>query len=328
MRSSGRTGPWRLAVCSVVCLLVLIAAPATQAASGTVNVFYAGSLVNVNENLIGPAFAAGTGAAYQGKAAGSLAIVNQIKGKIVTPDVVELADPTVNATLMGDANGNIVSWYFTFAHSELVIGFDPSSRFAPAFRSVQHHKLPFYRALDQNGLRFGRTDPNLDPKGYRAIFMAGLAQQVYHLKHFKNRLLGSDSNPDQVFPEEGLVARLLTGQVDAGVFYLSEVRDLGIPYISLPAKINLGSANYTRLYATQHFTPAKGTMVIGAPIQFTITIPSTVKNRSGAEAFVHFVLSRRVRAIAATHGLLSIKTAVGGDRAAVPSSLVGLIGQR
>lgn len=328
MPTRGHTGVWRLSICSVVFLLFFIGAPVTRAASGTVNVFYAGSLVNVNENLVGPAFAAATGATYQGKAAGSLAIVNQIKAKIVTPDVVELADPTVNAALMGDANGNIVSWYFTFAHSELVIGFDPSSRFAPAFRAVQHHKLPFYRALDQNGLRFGRTDPNLDPKGYRAIFMAGLAQQVYHLKGFKNRLLGSDNNPDQVFPEEGLVARLLTGQVNAGVFYLSEVRDLGIPYISLPAKINLGNAKYSKLYATQHFTSAQKATFTGAPIQLTITIPSTVKNRSGAEAFVHFVLSRRVRTIAAAHGLLSIKTTVGGDRSAVPSSLVGFIGQR
>jgi len=328
MRTSGHTGVWRLAVCSVVFLLVLLGAQTTHAASGTVNVFYAGSLVNVNENLVGPAFAAGTGATYQGKAAGSLAIVNQIKGKIVTPDVVELADPTVNAALMGPANGNIVSWYFTFARSELVIGFDPTSRFAPAFRAVQHHKLPFYRALEQSGLRFGRTDPNLDPKGYRVIFMASLAQQVYHLKGFKNRLLGSDNNPDQVFPEEGLVARLLTGQVNAGVFYLSEVRDLGMPYISLPAKINLGNAKYTKLYATQHFTSTQGAKFTGAPIQFTVTIPSTAKNPSGAEAFVHFVLSRRVRAVAAAHGLLSFKITVGGDRSAVPSSLVGLIGQR
>jgi hypothetical protein len=55
MRTRGHCGGWRLAVCSVVFLLLPLGARTTQAASGTVNVFYAGSLVNTNENLIGPA---------------------------------------------------------------------------------------------------------------------------------------------------------------------------------------------------------------------------------------------------------------------------------
>ncbi|MGI8967754.1 MAG: extracellular solute-binding protein [Chloroflexota bacterium] len=301
--------------------------PATHAASGTVNVFYAGSLSSLNENLVGPAFAAGAGYTYQGKAAGSIAIANQIKGKIATPDVVEFADPAVNDTLMGSANGAYVSWYLTYARSTLVIGFDPKSRFANEFRLAQRHKLPYYRALEQHGLRLGRTDPNLDPKGYRALFFAGLTQRVFHVKNFKQKVLGSDENPSQVFPEEVLVARMLTGQVNAGVFYLSEVKELGIPYVSLPAKVNLGDANYSKLYATQSFMPSKGPKVRGAPIQYTITIPTTVKNQEGAQAFVRFVLSQRVRAISAAHGLLAYKITAGGDASAVPSALSGFIGK-
>src|SRR5579884_2475388 len=77
--------------CSLVAALIILGIGlgngGAHAASGTVNVFYAGSLVNLNENLIGPAFAAGTGYTYQGQSAGSLAIANQIKGKLATPDV-------------------------------------------------------------------------------------------------------------------------------------------------------------------------------------------------------------------------------------------------
>jgi molybdate/tungstate transport system substrate-binding protein len=208
-----------------------------------------------------------------------------------------------------------------------LIGFDPKSKLAPAFRQVQKGKLPWYKALQQKGLRIGRTDPNLDPKGYRAIWMGKLAQKAYHLKGFEQKLFGSDNNPDQVFPEQVLVARMLTGQVNAGVFYLSEVKDLGIPYIKLPAKVNLGSAKYATLYATQQFTTSSGITVTGAPIQYTITIPSTVQNRDGAEAFVKFVLGKRVRAIARAHGLIPLKVKVGGTRSAVPSSLQGLIGK-
>jgi molybdate/tungstate transport system substrate-binding protein len=308
-------------------LPLLLAITPVQAASGTVNVYYAGSLVNLNENLIGPAFASASGYTYQGKSAGSGAIANQIKGKIATPDVVEFADPAVNTTLMGSANGNYVSWYFTYATSKLVVGFDPKSTFAKAFKAVQKGTMPYYKALQQKGLRIGRTDPNIDPKGYRAIWMANLTQKQYHLKGFETKLFGATENPAQVFPEETLVARMLTGQLDAGIFYLSEVKDLGIPYINLPAQVNLGSTKYTTLYATQHFTTSAGQTVTGAPIEYTITIPTTVKNEAGAEAFVHFVLSARVRTLSQAHGLLPFKVTVGGDRSAVPSSLLNFIGK-
>jgi molybdate/tungstate transport system substrate-binding protein len=298
-----------------------------HAASGAVNVYYAGSLVNLNENLVGPAFASGTGYTYLGKSAGSGAIANQIKGKLATPDVVEFADPAVNTTLMGSANGGYVSWYFTFATSQLVIGFDPRSSVAKGFVQVQQGKLPFYRALQQKGVKIGRTDPNIDPKGYRTIWMANLTQRAYHLKGFEHRLFGAAENPSQVFPEQTLVARMVTGQVNAGVFYLSEVKDLGIPYITLPPAVNLGSKKFAKEYATQRFTMSSGQTVIGAPIAYTITIPSTVKNEAGAEAFVRFVLSSRVRAISSAHGLLPVKITVNGDRTAVPAALARFIGK-
>src|SRR5438309_1835754 len=158
--------------------------------------------------------------------------------------------------------------------------------------------------------------------------MANLTQKVYHLNRFEQNLFGATENPAQVFPEQTLVARMLTGQVNAGVFYLSEVKDLGIPYITLPARVNLGSARYAKQYATQHFTTSTGQTITGAPIQYTITIPSTVQNEAGAEAFVRFVLSSRVRAISKAHGLLPIKTAFNGDRKAIPSAIAGLIGKK
>ena len=320
-----RSLPWVLVLGLTVA--ATSASSGVSAAGGTVNVYYAGSLVNLNENLVGPAFSAGSGYSYQGKGAGSGAIANQIKGRLATPDVVEFADPAVNTTLMGSANGSYVSWYFTFATSQLVIGFDPKSAVARAFVQVQKHRLPVYKALQQRGLKIGRTDPTIDPKGYRAIWMANLMEKVYHLRGFEKKLFGAAENPAQVFPEQVLVARMLTGQVNAGVFYLSEVKDLGIPYITLPAKVNLGSEKYAGLYSTQHFTTSTGQTVTGAPIQYTITIPSTVKNEDGAEEFVRFVLSARVRAISAAHGLLPLKTTVSGDRHAVPTNLTSLIGK-
>lgn len=327
MPISARRWPTRLLVAVAIISTMAFALNAGHAAGQAVNVFYAGSLVNLNEQLIGPAFATASGYTYQGQSAGSTAIANQIKGKLATPDVVEFADAATNKLLMGDANGNYISWYLTFATSPLVIGFDPRSRVAPLFRQVQRRRLPWYRALRQPGLRMGRTDPNLDPKGYRALWMARLAQRVFHLKRFERTLFGAPENPAQVFPEQVLVSRMLTGQVNVGVFYLSEVRALGIPYITLPARINLGSPRYARLYATQRFTTGAGQTVRGAPIRYTITIPGTATNPTGAEAFVRFVLSGRVRTISARRGLLPLRVTAGGDRRVVPASLRPLLGR-
>lgn len=300
---------------------------AASAPRGTVSVFYAASLTHVNEKLIGPSFTRATGYGYQGEAAGSVAIANQIKSRIAQPDVVEFADPAVNRLLMGPSNGNALSWYFTFARSALVVGFDPRSRFAPDFRAAQKHRLPWYRALEQPGLRLGRTDPALDPKGYRALFMARLAGKVDHLRGFERRIFGSPENPKQIFPEEVLVSRLLTGQIDAGIFYLSEVRDLHIPYIALPPQVNLGSLRYSRLYATER-VKEHGQVIRGAPILYTISIPSTVSHRAAAEAFVSFVLGRRGRPMMASEGLLPIAVTMHGQRQTVPVKLLRYIRRR
>src|ERR1700751_4597586 len=89
--------------------------PTTARGSGPVDVLYAGSLVNVMEKQIGPAFDAATGYSFQGFSAGSTALANQIKGKVRQGDVFISASPTVNTSLMGPSNGNWVSWYVTFA---------------------------------------------------------------------------------------------------------------------------------------------------------------------------------------------------------------------
>src|SRR5579863_8086883 len=89
----------------------------TAFAAGTVNVVYAGSLVNLMEHGVGPAFDKATGDQFQGYAGGSVGLANQIKGKLRKGDVFISANPKVNTSLMGAANGNWVSWYVSFAES-------------------------------------------------------------------------------------------------------------------------------------------------------------------------------------------------------------------
>lgn len=129
-------------------------------AQGSVSVLYAGSLVSVMEQAIGPAFTKQTGTGFQGHAGGSEGLAAQIKAGSLHGDVFISADPRVNADLTGGANGDRVSWYIAFAQSPLVLGFSPSSRFAADWQ-----KMPRYEVLMKPGIKIRRTDPNLDPKG-------------------------------------------------------------------------------------------------------------------------------------------------------------------
>src|SRR5258708_39607289 len=104
---------------SGVLLTGLLSANVRAADDGTVNVLYAGSLVNLIERSVGPAFEKETGLHFQGYAAGSNQIANEIKGRLRRGDVFISASPKVDPGLMGAANGEHVSWYVTLAESPL-----------------------------------------------------------------------------------------------------------------------------------------------------------------------------------------------------------------
>jgi molybdate/tungstate transport system substrate-binding protein len=282
------TGPTVRA--AFVFALLLIHAPVARAA-GTVSVLYAGSLVNLMEHGIGPAFDRATGNTFQGFAGGSGLLANQIKGKLRRGDVFISASPKVNADLTGAANGEWVSWYVGFAQSPLVIGYSANSRFAAEFKSK-----PWYQVLLEPGIEIGRTDPKLDPKGALTLDLMKQAEAAYEMPDLSQKILGAPENPDQVLPEETLVGRLQSGQLDVGFFYSTETSDAKIPAIDLPANI--------------------------APkASYTITVLHDAANPSGAEQFVAFLLGPEGQAVMKAHGLAVQKPAVSGEPGAIPASI-------
>lgn len=282
----------------LVVMFLAMLAPASAAAAGNVAVLYAGSLVNLMERGIGPAFDRASGDHFQGYAGGSKLLANEIKGRLRRGDVFISANPGVNRRLMGAANGNWVGWYITFAQSPLVIGYNPESRFAAALR----HK-PWYEVLQTPGFRLGRTDPKLDPKGELTEILMQRAAKRYGIPGLARRILGSPENPAQVLPEETLVGRLQSGQLDAGIFYSTEVTAAGIPALPLP--------------------PA-----IAPKAHYTVTILRNAPNPQGAAAFVAFLLGRQGRKLMAAKGLGAAPPKLTGQVRALPTDLRPLVVHR
>lgn len=286
----------RLIASVVVFTGVLGAGANALAADNTdVNVLYAGSLVNLMEKSVGPAFEKETGLHFKGYAGGSNKIANEIRGKLRRGDVFISASPKVNASLMSDANGNHVAWYVNFAESPLLIGYNPKSRFAADFRTKKWSDV-----LREPGLRLGRTDPKLDPKGAFTVELMTKAAQAYSQPDLVEKALGAPENPEQVLPEETLVGRLQSGQLDAGFFYSTETSDLKIPSIHPAPELNI-KANYT------------------------LTILNHAPNETGAARFVNFLLSAEGRKLLAQHGVDVTKPVVQGRADAIPSSVQAVI---
>lgn len=309
----------------VLALTVLPGAAQRASAAPPLRVLYAGSLIALMEHGLGPAFTTATGTAVEGRPGGSVALAHMILDGLQIPDVFISADPGVNRLLLHPTSGPSAPWFFTLARTTMVIAYSPRSRFVTALREAAAGRRPWYEVLATPGLRLGRTDPRLDPKGYRTILTVRLAERYYHRPGLDARLLGAPENPSQTFPEEALVGRLDSGQLDAGFFYLTEVEEQHLPSIALPGAINLGDPAMARTYAEVSYTGPAGRVYRGAPILYTVTIPSTARNEAGAVEFVQFLYGPEGRRILDAHGLLSVPVLAGGDPRAVPAALRPLV---
>jgi molybdate/tungstate transport system substrate-binding protein len=207
------------------------------------------------QKQIGPAFQTATGYSVSGISAGSKDLAAEIKGKVHQGDVFISASPKTTKTLMGASGGNWVSWYGTFATSPLVIGYNANSKFANDLKT-----MPWYKAITQPGLKLGFTDPATDPKGVLAV------QAMTDTAKAKNlpALTALSANKSDIFPEETLVGRLQSGQLDAAFFYTAEATAANIPTVPLTGE---------DLKAT-----------------YTITVLNKAPHEAGAEAFVSYLL--------------------------------------
>ena len=214
--------------------------------TGTANVAYASSIEYLNEKIAGPAFAKDTGYTYSGRAGASGELESNIAAGEISPNVFESVGGDNITPLMP----KYTKWYVQYASTQIVVAYNPSSKYASDFKAYADGSKPLsglFTLMQTSGFKLGRTDPNTDPQGRAFIYMLELAQPYYHLpSDTVSKILGTSdfgtANSSQIFSEAALPATLQSGQLDASSAYLSQAIQLHLPYIALPAAINLGSA--------------------------------------------------------------------------------------
>jgi molybdate/tungstate transport system substrate-binding protein len=310
-----------LAFLAAVFLFFRAAAVPEAVAEQQVLVLYAGSLGNLMEEDVGPAFARSTGYRYSGEAKGSVMSANLIKAKLRQPDVFISADPKVNDLLMGVDNGDLVRWYLTICGNAMVLGYNRQSHVAAELAKVRIGDFHLYEILQEKGIRLGRGDPELEPKGYRTIFLFELAEQYYRRPGLAANILEATDRSTLIFPEEQLVARLEAGQLDAGIFYRNEVVEHNLPCIEFPRALDLSDPDLNSDYCVATYRSSKGNTYSGSAIVYSVTILEKSSNRAAAIALVSYLLSDEGRSIMKRHGLRILEPTVSGKIDAVPREL-------
>lgn len=279
-------------------------------------ILHAGSLVYTYREHVIPAFEEEYDINVLNEGRGSLQSARMIIDGQRTPDVFVSASPdAVNLLIVQ----NLVTWFIGFATDQLVLAYSKSSPHYDKVKEVLEGNRSWYDLLREKEVKFGRTNPEQDPKGYYAVLMFQLARIFYNQDYFLELL-----KADQIFPEETLVTRLETAQVDLIVAYKHEAVEKGLPYIELPPEINLGDSHYAEYYAQANYTLKSGEIVKGGPITFVITILSSVKNIKGATSFVEFQLKQGLEILNAG-GFGTSSTYLAGDCTEVPASLLDLL---
>ncbi len=234
------------------------------------------------------------------EASGSVDAVRKVTDLHRHADVVAVADYSLIPKMMMPKYANFC---IGFATNEVVLVYTNSSRYAKDVNSSN-----WFDILAKKGVKFGFSNPNRDPCGYRALMVMRLADGYYHKPIFK-MLVENNTNirvngnivyvPPEIKTDGKIVIRpketdllglLESHSIDYAFEYRSLAMQQHLPFVELPKEINLGSPNGS--YNVSVFLEFKNKSIKAKPIVYGITIPKNAEHRELAIEFIKFLLTK------------------------------------
>ena len=254
--------------------------------SNTITIFHAGSLSYPFREVINAFNDEYPDIRVLTESSGSVAAARKITDLNRICDIYATADYKVIKELLYPDHAD---WYIAFARNELSVVFTDKSKHAAKITSENWHEI-----LQRSDVRFGRSDPDSDPCGYRTLLMWQLAEKYFGLPGFYDQMLSKDKR--FIRPKEvDLLALLETNTIDYIFLYRSVAEQHGLKYIVLPDKINLGNPALEEHYQTvsvevRGTAPGERITFYGEPMVYAVTIPLKAPNPEVAEIFLTFLL--------------------------------------
>lgn len=264
----------------------------------TLVAFNAGSLARPLRAAL-DSFAVTRGVQVQQENAGSLETARKLTelGKI--PDVIALADEDVFPQFLMPQHA---AWYVRFARNRMVLAYTPKSRYADSITPEN-----WWQIVQRPGVETGRSDPQLDPNGYRTLLVLQLAERRYAKSGLGAALLRAMPARNVRPKEADLVGLLQAGELDYIWSYESMARSIGLRFVQLPSGIDLSvpedSAQYAAVQVRVRGKGADSVTFRGRPIVYALSIPIGAAHPSLAEEFVRWLLSAEGRRVLRANGL-------------------------
>ena len=259
----------------------------------SLDVAYAGSMGSMMEGPIKSAAARTLKIDFHGRAQGSSALAQLIVGGSIRSDVFIPVTPGPALTVLRAGKADFAQ---PIAHTEMVIAYSPKSKFASRFDAAAKGKENLWKILLEPGLRFGRTDPVTDPQGRNIIFTMMLAAKTTSQPDLVEKILGPAINEKQIFTEPTVMARLQSGELDASSAYKIQPGPLNLPYVPLPAAINLSGQDVRNDHPDVTLSVG-GKSYAPEPLIYYAAVLKDAPNAKGAAGFVEWLKGEKGQAI-------------------------------
>lgn len=278
----------------------------------------------------------------QREAAGSTKTIRKVTELHKEADIVASADYSLVQDMMYP---EYADWYIQFAKNSIVIAYTNDSRYAEEINQDNWYEI--WRRPD---VKFGFSNPNDDPCGYRSQMTIQLAELYYNDSSIYDDLIEKNTNlrmtfengtyilrmpnSEEINPSDKIMIRsmemeLIHGldahEIDYYFIYRSVAEQHNERFLELPPQIDLSSVEYADTYKKAQVVQSSGNIVTGKPIVYGITVPNNAEHRDLAIEFVKLVLSEDGQKIFDELGQPPIGPAVGSGN--VPQELMTLICQ-
>jgi len=269
---------------------------------------------------------------------GSVQCVRKITDIGKAADILAVADFSLIPKMMMP---RYADWYLRFAKNRMVLAYTDKSRYADEINSTN-----WFQILRRPDVRWGFANPNMDPCGYRSLWVIQLAELEYGDDRIFEDLVEANSAitmneesdayvykaPEDIEPKAGrliirdksveLIALLQSGGLDYAFEYLSVAIQHNLRYVELPESIDLSSEkqSHVEIYSHMRATLLKENLT-ATPIHYGVTIPKNAPHPELAEIFVKYMIDEAGQEIFREMGQPPIAPAIASDLDKIPEIL-------